>query len=366
MMRNRLRWLPAIAVPALIAAGVVAASASGDNQLPERSPAEVLALVAEHPDTSFSGTVEQESELGLPEIPAEGQGAVPEAAEALEWLSGSHSVRVFADGPTRARFQVLDQLAERDVVVNGSHLWLYDSRGKTAVHVTLPAEYPSVSRLNPVDVAERLLTKLDASTAVALGTNVTVAGRAAYSLVLTPRTPDTLVGSVSVAVDGETGMPLSVSVLARGQNDPAISVAFTELSLQTPESALFEFTPPPGTDVTEHPIPEKPDADTPQLDAPPPSDVPQHSDKPEVAEPPAPEPDDPILSGSDWTTVVELPAASAPTDLFSSPLFAQLTRAVDGGRLLSTALVNVLITDDGRVFVGAVPVHLLQAAVTAQ
>ena len=36
--------------------------------------------------------------------------------------------------------------------------------------------------------------------------------------------------------------------------------------------------------------------------------------------------------------------------------------AVPGGRLLSTSLVNVLLTDDGRIFVGMVPADRLQAA----
>jgi outer membrane lipoprotein-sorting protein len=266
-------------------------------------------------------------------------------------------VRIFVDGPTKARFQVLDRLAERDVVVNGSDAWLYDSREKTAEHAVLPSEGefmhgPQASQVNPVELAEQLLTKLDASTDVTLGSNLNVAGRAAYDLVLTPRAADTLVGSVSVAVDGETGMPLSVRVLARGQDDPAISVAFTKLSLETPEARLFEFTPPKGTAVTEHPVPgDKPGSE----------ELPLRGDNPEGAEPP-----DPIISGSDWTTVVELPAGSAPAELFASPLYAQLTTAVDGGRLVSTSLLNVLITPDGRVVAGAVPVRLLQAAVSGQ
>jgi outer membrane lipoprotein-sorting protein len=355
MIRNRLRWLPAIAVPALIAAGMVAANASGGVDLPERSPAEVLAMVAEHPDTSFSGTVEQASDLGLPAPPKEGLNAVPKASEALEWLSGSHTVRIFVDGPAKARVQVLDQLAERDVIVNGSDAWLYDSREKSALHATLPSgsdgsHWLRGSSFNPVELANRLLNRLDPSTEVALGSNVKVAGRASYNLVLTPRTPDTLVGSVSVAVDGETGMPLSFSVLARGQGDPAISVAFTKLSLDTPKAALFDFAPPPGTDVTEHPASGKPLSKT-----------------PDAADAPAPIiTADPIIIGSDWATVVELPPASAPAELLTSPLFAQLTTAVDRGRLLSTSLVNVMITDDGRIFAGAVPAHVLQAAVTGQ
>jgi hypothetical protein len=38
---------------------------------------------------------------------------------------------------------------------------------------------------------------------------------------------------------------------------------------------------------------------------------------------------------------------------------------VAGGRLLSTSLLNILLTDDGRAFVGSVPVERLQAVATA-
>jgi len=43
-------------------------------------------------------------------------------------------------------------------------------------------------------------------------------------------------------------------------------------------------------------------------------------------------------------------------------LLGELTTAVTGGRVISTALVSVLLTDDGRVFAGAVPSERLQAA----
>jgi len=54
--------------------------------------------------------------------------------------------------------------------------------------------------------------------------------------------------------------------------------------------------------------------------------------------------------------------AAALAELTASPLYSQLTDAVDGGRALSTTLMSVLITDDGRVFAGSVPVERLQAA----
>ena len=77
----------------------------------------------------------------------------------------------------------------------------------------------------------------------------------------------------------------------------------------------------------------------------------------------------PTVSGTGWETVVGLPAAAAgggaAAALLNDPLLAQAAVVVPGGRLLSTALVNVLVTDDGRVFAGMVPPDRLQAAASA-
>ena len=44
-----------------------------------------------------------------------------------------------------------------------------------------------------------------------------------------------------------------------------------------------------------------------------------------------------------------------------------VTTAVDGGRIFSTSLATVLITDDGRVLAGAVPAdRLVEAAATGR
>ena len=68
------------------------------------------------------------------------------------------------------------------------------------------------------------------------------------------------------------------------------------------------------------------------------------------------------VDGTGWASVVELPAGTVTADVLANPLLAQVTESVDGGRLQSTALVNVLVTDDGRVFAGSVPAERLQAA----
>ncbi|CAN5301523.1 outer membrane lipoprotein carrier protein LolA [soil metagenome] len=340
--------MPAVAVPVLIASAAVAVplSANAAVNLPTKTPAQVLALAAGEKVTALSGTISQTSSLGLPQLPTTGADA--SAGSALELLTGSHTARVFIDGSTKQRVQVLDNMAERDLVRSGSDVWLYDSKKKTAVHSTLtaPAAKSATQDLvvTPDQLAAKLLASVDSSTAVSIGSDLRVAGRTAYDLVLTPKASDTLVGSVSIAVDSETGLPLSVEVFARSQKTPAFSVGFSKIDLGAPAASLFAFTPPAGAKVTEK------------------------APKAETARPGMPTSDDAksTVTGTGWDSIVAVPAGKGTASATSSPLFGKMTTAVAGGHVFHTSLVNVLLTDDGRVFAGSVPVAKLQAAAAAK
>ncbi|MFF2032165.1 outer membrane lipoprotein carrier protein LolA [Arthrobacter sp. NPDC058192] len=345
--RKWLRWLPAAAVPAVIAAGALAGSlpARAGDPLPAKTPEQVLQLIAQHRSPALSGTLEQSSELGLPELPKTGPGTDSPNAW-LELLTGPHTARVYLDGPANARIQVMDRLAERNAVRHGNELWFYNSKDNTASHVQVPAENrgdvkgPAVT---PDQLASMFLAKIDSSTEVTVGADVQVAGRAAYNLVLTPKSGATLVSSVAVAVDGRTGLPLGVQVRARGQGEPAFGVAYTNLTLGAPDASVFTFSPPPGATVKEVPAPER-KAGT------------------EHRTPPAKDSTHkPAVTGSGWDSVIAFPAGTAGPASDTSALLQQAAAPVQGGRLLSTALVNVLVLDDGRVVAGSVPVERLQA-----
>ena len=355
MRSARLRWLPALVVPAVIGIGALVGTsqAGAAVNLPDKSPEEVLALMAQADVQAMSGTLRQTSELGLPKLPDEGPQAQGggQAGAVLELLTGSHTARVYLDGPDRLRAQVMDTLAERDLVRNGRDVWFYSSLENEATHVQLPADHMTPDHHamvpgrvpTPEELAHRLLEATDPSTDITVGQDTTVAGRSAYELVVRPRATDTLVGQISVAVDAQTGLPLRVTVTARGQEAPAFQVAFTTLDLAAPDAGLFQFVPPEGASVHEV--------------TPPSSAGPMHRPTPGTAPDTAPEP---RVTGEGWDAVVELPAGTAPPQLTRSPLLLEATRAVPGGRLLHTALVNVLLTDDGRVLAGSVPVERLQ------
>jgi outer membrane lipoprotein-sorting protein len=351
------RWLPAAVVPAVIAGGAVLGTvqAGAATDLPDKTPQEVLEMVADSSVRSLSGTVEQRSELGLPQLTTDSPSGESDAssgvpsgvASALELLGGSHTARVYLDGHSQARVQVMDRLAERDVIRNGRDVWFYSSKQNAAAHLILPEASESEGHhgdkaWTPEDLAEHFLSSVEPSTEVTVGSDSEVAGRSAYELVLTPDSSETLVGSVSIAVDSETGLPLSVDVQARGQDAPAFEVGFTELSLEAPSDDLFNFTPPPGATVTERVV-EDHHAKHAK------GDRGKHGKEY-------------TKYGSGWETVIGLPADEVPAELMDSPVIAETAQEVDGGRLLSSVLVNVLVTDDGRVFAGSVPLEQLQAA----
>ena len=360
------RWIPAVVVPAaVVAAGIVVPSmaANAEVVLPEKTPQQVLELAASSAGASFSGTVEQTSDLGLPDVSSfQGQGGAGDAtSDALELLTGSHTAKVFVDGTDKQRVQVVEDLAERDVVRDGDSVWTWDSESKEAAHLTLPdtsgAEVPTalpdgtaVPR-TPAELASALLSAVEPTTTVTATDNVKVAGRTAYQVVLTPDDPATLVGSATLTVDSETGVPLKVVVAAKGQADPAVSVGFTSVDFSAPSSDVFDFTPPAGADVTEVPAPGTGDAR-----------AHQGGQAPEKT-----------VLGSGWSTIVGLaPSAtseSAPTDASSddsSALLDQVLTPVDGGKVLQTSLVSVFVGDDGHVWAGAVDADALQAAIAAQ
>lgn len=379
------RWVPAIAIPALIVTGalVVPLQASASSDLPDQTPRQLLEFAASANVPALSGTIDQTSNLGLPDLSALGSVAGGAGgsgssgsggtglSSVIDLATGSHTARVFLDGGN-ARVQVMDHLAERDVIRTADSAWFYSSGDQTAVHVALPAHDGTGDTARtapdgtwtPQVLAEKFLSEADVSTSVTVGEDTTVAGRSAYTLVLTPKDTATLIDSVTIAIDSETGLPLSVAVDA-GADSPALEVAFSQLTIGAPDAALFDFTPPAGTTVTEQALPTKAEIqakkDGSQKDGSQ-KDGATRNGAEASGKSAASAAEQPTVIGTGWATIVSVPASAVPAEMLTSPLLDTLTQPVDGGRVFSTAVANVLLTTDGRVFAGSVPVDALLAA----
>ncbi len=365
--RPALRWLVPSAAAVLVIGGGAAAgtiAASADPSLPERSAAQLLVDVQNAEIAGLSGTVVQTADLGLPSLPGitGGQGD----ADLTKLVAGSNTARVWYAGEDKVRLALVGTLGETDLIRNGSDVWMWSSRDSKATHYTLPAERAETPRALPTGVpstpqeaADAALAAIDPTTAVSTTGAAEVAGRDAYELVLAPKDTASLIGQVRLAIDAEKHIPLRVDVYAKGANDPAVRVAFQQISFAVPDAEQFVFNPPPGTKVTTS-TPEK---------------LEEHADKaPDGKAPdgerPAADGTEPTVVGTGWTSVLvaKLPsgdsadsADSAVAGVLSS--LPKVSGSWGSGRLLSGSLFSALLTDDGRVLVGAVaPEKLYEAA----
>lgn len=398
---RKARWtVPAAIAIATAAAGVLAgpmlASAAAAPRLPARSAGQLLATVtgtAQVPP--LSGTVTETASLGLPALPD--AGALGATASPASLLAGSHTFQVWYSDPAHYRLALPQSMSETDLVRNGASAWLWDSSANTVTRLTLPsaAPLPALPAVPPTpqQAASQALAAAGPATTVRVDPNVTVAGQAAYQLVLAPRSPGSLIGQVRIAIDSSHHVPLRVEVFAKGAASPAAETGFTAISFTRPPASDYAFTLPAGATV-----------------------IPQHPGFPGPAG--AGQLRQGVTSGgrtvgTGWLTVVSLPQpalasltagppaggaggsglpfryssdAAAPGSGGASgpagagervpagaggPFYGALLnsgRRVSGpwgnGRLLRTGLLSVLVTSKGRVLIGAVTPAVLYQAVT--
>ena len=363
---RKARW----AVPAgvLVATGAVMAGtlisgAQAAPALPSRTPAQLLAAVAQDQGPALSGSVLETASLGLPSLP----GNVSSPTSITSLLTGSHTIKVWYASPEHYRLALPASLSESDVVRDGSTLWLWQSTTNAVTEVTgltshakTPASMPAEPELTPQQAASQVLAAVGPTTTVSVDSNVVVAGQAAYQLVLAPKDARSLVGQIRIAVDGHNGEPLQVQVFARGAANPAISVGFTSVTFATPAPADTSFTPPAGAKITKESPGQEPT--------------------------PGGHPAQPggTTIGSGWLAVLDVPSSALTSGSpGSGPVSANGTSGESAtvlrdllgsatvehgawgtGRLLRTSLISVLITDSGSAFVGAVQPSVLYAAAT--
>ncbi len=378
-LSRRARWaVPAVAVVAVAGAiGVPLMSADASPNLAPKTAGSLLADVAAAKARPFSGTVVETARLGLPAVP--GQSS---STSALSLLTGSHTVRVWYGGPKQTRLALIGDLAESDVVRNGSDLWLWSSKERTAEHLTLPAEpaasarpsagvqaqQQALEKLTPQQAATQALAAIDPTTSVSVDGTARVAKRSAYELVLKPKDTRSLVGSVRVAIDAKTDVPLRVQVFAKGGKTPAFETGFTTVTFTKQPASVFKFTAPPHTKLTSKDLSSlaakehaaKPGTSLKSLQPNGSATKPRTTGSPE-----------PTVIGQGWTSIVALTGVTLPTGSNSETTGTLLKalKPVSGsygtGRVLKTSLLSVLVLDNGRAYVGAVSPAMLEQAASA-
>lgn len=369
-----LRWLvPLVSAVVLLGGGwaLTQISAVAQTDLKPRSAAQLLADVHRAHLDGLSGTIVQKSDLGLPSLPdAGGSGS----SDLGSLVTGTHTLKVWFSGPDKARVALLGTLGESDVVWNGTDLWTWSSKAHTATHrVVQPPQHRSDQTLpdtvtTPQAAARAALDAVKPTTKVFTSGTATVAGRPAYQLVLEPRDQNSLIGSVRIGIDGATHVPTSFTILT-DNGTTAFQVAFTHFDPTRPGAAQFRFNPPPGTKVKEQ---KAPPADGPDLRAPQGTQNGMKDGLQAMTGSAAPQ-----VIGHGWTSVMVADLGSkalSGLDQSAGPAAGQLTQVLDAlpavtgrwgtGHAFEGTIFSAVLTNDGRIAIGAVPLEQVEAALT--
>ncbi|MCF3103327.1 outer membrane lipoprotein carrier protein LolA [Streptomyces roseoverticillatus] len=378
--RKAVRYAVPVAVAGVAAASIgigTALASSGDPDLPKISAQDLIAKMAKSDTQQLSGTVKVTTDLGLPSLPSglslgdapgggkagHGSGGKDAGADTspqaklTELASGTHTLRVAADGPDKQRLSIVERAAEYSMIRNGGQVWAYDSKSNTVHHSTAPKgahggkEAPQELRgASPQELAKKTLDAVDDSTSVTVDGTAKVAGRDAYQLVLKPKAAETTVGAVRIAVDAKNGVPLKFTLSPKGGGKAVVDAAFTKVDFGKPGADTFDFKPPKGAKVTEDKADGKEHKAGPGKDA------------------GAPDLSGMNVLGKSWTSIAELKAPggvgsgagakgakdAGPAGALLDSLGSKVSGSFGSGHVFSTRLVNALVTDDGKVYAGAV------------
>ncbi|MFE2978076.1 outer membrane lipoprotein carrier protein LolA [Streptomyces sp. NPDC059258] len=393
--RKTARYIVPVAVAGVAAAtiGLVPALASsGDPDLPKISAQELVEKIAASDEEQLSGTFKISTDLGLPLdglagslVPGgEGKddGAAAPQDKLMELTSGTHTLRVAADGPERQKLSVLGDASEYSVIHNQGEVWAYDSESDEVYHAEAPegrdggehAEKAPKGTVGaaatPKDFAEQALAAAGDTTSVTVDGTAQVAGRDAYQLLIKPKQSGSTIGSVRIAVDAENGVPLKFTLSAASGGKAVVDAGFTKVDFAKPAASTFAFTPPKGAKVTE--------AD--ELE----TGKDEHGAAQKALPGQLAELDGLAgeggfnVIGKGWTSIAEikspggkgLPEAGsddmpAEAQGFIDALGDKVTGKFGSGTVFKTRLVNALLTDDGSVYVGAVTKDALVRAADA-
>jgi outer membrane lipoprotein-sorting protein len=383
--RKAARYVVPATVVGIAAAtiGLVPALAdSGDPDLPKTSAQELIEKIAASDVQQLSGTVKITTDLGLPDLGglenslgsaagpsgSDGGSSADPSAKLTELASGTHTLRVAADGEDKQKVSLLEDAAEYSLIHNGKDVWGYDSKSNSVFHTTASErdgkqkeELPAT----PKDLAEEALKAADKTTSVTVEGTAQVAGRDAYRLVIKPKDEGSTVGQITVAVDAKTGLPLKFTLTPASGGSAVVDAGFTQVSFAKPAASTFDFTPPKGAKVEEGDAAKAPER----------SEHPGDFGKGSADEPGKGGPEGLNVIGDGWDSIATfdtggqgVPSGSevgGDVGGFLDSLGDKVSGKFGEGTVFKTRLINALITDDGKVYVGAVTKDALVKAADA-
>jgi outer membrane lipoprotein-sorting protein len=165
------------------------------------------------------------------------------------WVAKDGDVRIELDAEN----------GDTEIYYDGQTISVYDTATNTLYRYTPPApdpgrepspqghgdrEVPSVAKI------EEAISKLSRHANVSGATPTDVAGQPAYTVRVSPKEGESLLGGAELSFDANTGIPLRAAIYSvDSSSSPVIELAATEVSYGPVSSSVFEFTPPANAKV---------------------------------------------------------------------------------------------------------------------
>jgi outer membrane lipoprotein-sorting protein len=238
-----------------IAAGTaIAVAATGNGPVPKAKP---LAR-AVHDALSAKPVAGVTADIAFTNNLISSSDLPGETADPL--LQGTQHGRVWLTNDHRLRIEFQGDNGDANLVVNKNSFWISDPMQNIVYKGSLPADtsgkgdkagakaqgVPTVAQIQ--SEITRLMKHVDVGGA-ATSDPGDVAGRAAYSLSVSPKHSGGLLGRAKLAWDAITGVPLRFAIYARGNPTPVLALTATNISYGAISPSDLAISPPAGDKV---------------------------------------------------------------------------------------------------------------------
>jgi outer membrane lipoprotein-sorting protein len=178
----------------------------------------------------------------------------------LELQSEKGDTQVYYDGHTLSMYDASTNTLYRYTPPKGeggsgsagegssSEGWPGSSSGSTGPDAS--HEVPDVAKI------EAAIAHLEKHANVSGATPTDVAGRAAYTVRVSPKEGGSLLAGAELSWDATNGVPLRAAVYSTESAAPVLELAATSISYGPVEPSVFEFTPPANAKVEEVVLPK--------------------------------------------------------------------------------------------------------------
>ena len=170
-------------------------------------------------------------------------------------LQGASGRLWFSPATHQLRLELQSDNGDAQAVVSGGRFWVYDPSANTVYEGTIPATAKTQRQskrqetMPSVRQIQSNLNKLAQNVNVSGAVPSDVAGKAAYTVQVSPKHDGGLLGNAQLAWDAARGVPLRFAVYARGDGTPVLELKATKISFGRISVSDFAIKPPSSAKV---------------------------------------------------------------------------------------------------------------------